>query len=163
VITEGLAISRLCYDVITMNWLDRLEGWLAVPHELLHVAAYRLLGKRCRYTPGSPSVSRAEPLTVQERLFVLLLPTLVSGSICVIFIVGWTLSAFTLAKADPLYPQQMPWWHVGLMVMFAVTFIYTSAGWADLLIAVDLLRGRQKPSDDPPDERGKQLGKRQRP
>ena len=29
---------------------ERLEGWLLVPRELLHVAAYRLIGKRYRYT-----------------------------------------------------------------------------------------------------------------
>lgn len=151
----------MCYDEIV--WLKRLEGWLLVPHEMLHVFAYRLIGKRCHYRVSNLHVARAEPLMRRERIFVLLLPTAVSGTVCIVLAVAWAVSAYLLAKTDSLYPQRMPLWHAGLLTAFAVSFVYAGAGWMDILTAAALLRGHQKTPYEPPDKADEHQDERQSP
>lgn len=53
---------------------SKLEGFLLVPHELLHLVGYRLVGKRCRYHLGDPFVTPLGQLKRRERLVGLLFP-----------------------------------------------------------------------------------------
>ena len=53
---------------------SRLEGYLLVPHELLHVLGYRLVGKRCHYRWGDRYVVAPGPMARRERLVGLLFP-----------------------------------------------------------------------------------------
>lgn len=69
----------------------RVEGWLLIPHELLHLAGYSLVGKRCRYRMGDDSVAPVGPLTPRERLVGLLFPfaaCLVAGLVLLALAVG---------------------------------------------------------------------------
>jgi len=54
--------------------LHKLGGYYLIPHELLHVLAYRLIDKPCQYRWGDHQVVSSAPKTRSERLFVLLLP-----------------------------------------------------------------------------------------
>jgi len=54
--------------------IARLEGYLLIPHELLHVLGYRLVGKRCTYRWGDRRVTPVGPLTRSEQLVGLLFP-----------------------------------------------------------------------------------------
>jgi hypothetical protein len=73
--------------------LSRLEGYLLIPHELLHVVGYRLVGKRCIYRWGQPYVIPVGPLTRREHLVGLLFPFVVSATL---FLVLTILSGVTL-------------------------------------------------------------------
>ena len=50
-----------------MLW--KLDGYLAIPHELMHVVAYRMIGKRCAYQLGEHAVPTFEDRTLPQRLF----------------------------------------------------------------------------------------------
>jgi len=66
---------------------QKLEGYLLIPHELLHVAGYRLVGKRCHYRLGERRVVPIGPLGRQERLVGLLFPFVV-WSVLFVFLTG---------------------------------------------------------------------------
>lgn len=51
-----------------------LIGYFAIPHELLHVAGYRLVGYRCDYRWGQTHVTPRGPMALRERLIGGLLP-----------------------------------------------------------------------------------------
>ncbi|HEX9922988.1 MAG TPA: hypothetical protein VGD99_10020 [Anaerolineae bacterium] len=54
--------------------ITRIEGYLLIPHELLHVIGYRLVGQRCTYRWGDHQVRPAGPMLRRERLVGLLFP-----------------------------------------------------------------------------------------
>ncbi len=56
------------------TFLYKLGGYYLIPHELLHVLAYRLIGKRCHYQWGDWQVKSLQPKNRRENLFVLLFP-----------------------------------------------------------------------------------------
>lgn len=56
------------------NHTTRLTGYLLIPHELLHVLGYRLVGKRCRYRWGESYVTPLGPLDRRRDLVGMLLP-----------------------------------------------------------------------------------------
>jgi hypothetical protein len=56
------------------NWLTQLEGYLLIPHELLHLVGYKLVGKRCHYHWGNSYVTPIDPMTRNEKLVGLLFP-----------------------------------------------------------------------------------------
>jgi hypothetical protein len=70
--------------VARQNWFSRLGGYLAVPHELLHVAGYWLVGKRCQYQMGDFQVKPVDPMTLKERLVGVLFPFVIFSTICFI-------------------------------------------------------------------------------
>jgi hypothetical protein len=54
--------------------LTRLNGYLLIPHELLHVLGYRLVGQVCRYGWGEAHVTPIGSMTRFERLVGTLFP-----------------------------------------------------------------------------------------
>jgi hypothetical protein len=56
------------------TFFHKIGGYYLIPHELLHVLAYRLIGKPYDYQWGNYQVSSPAKMTRGERLFVLLLP-----------------------------------------------------------------------------------------
>src|SRR5687767_3469129 len=66
--------------------LNHLLGYLAIPHELLHVLGYRLVGRHCVYHWGHSYVTLLEPLSLHHRLVGLLLP-------CFVFALSFLLCA----------------------------------------------------------------------
>lgn len=131
-----------------MLW--KLDGYLVIPHELLHVAAYRLIGKRCAYQFGDHAVRSLEDRTLNQRLFCLLFPLLVNGLV-VLMLLGVWFSTYIAARY-PLNPfdylQTAPTWH--RLLFFGWAFMMTYAGtclW-DVIFAGRLLT--QKLRQGPP-------------
>lgn len=61
-------------QIETQSWLSHLQGYLLIPHELLHVLGYRLVGQRCEYRWGNTQVIPRETVTRPERLVGMLFP-----------------------------------------------------------------------------------------
>lgn len=74
------------------NWMTQLGGYIDVPHELLHVVGYWLVGKPCRYRWGDGYVTTSGPMKLWERLVGLLFPFIV---LSVLFLISAILSAIT--------------------------------------------------------------------
>ncbi len=103
----------------------QIEGYLAAPHELLHVLAYRIIGKRCSYTLGQRWVQAEEKLTRQEHLFVSLLPFAVAAPVGLPCWMVWAILTIRLGLSpEPLaYFPVAPYWHqsvffIGLIGMY---------------------------------------------
>lgn len=62
--------------------LSRFGGYLSIPHELLHVVGYRLVGKQCSYQWGDFRVTPLGSMTLWERLVGLLFPFGVFSIFC---------------------------------------------------------------------------------
>lgn len=67
------------------HWSARLGGYFLIPHELLHLAGFWLVGKRCRYQWGDSFVLPIDPINRRERLVGLLFPFIVCSGLMVIF------------------------------------------------------------------------------
>lgn len=61
-------------QVETQSWGARLAGYLLIPHEILHVLGYRLMGRRCVYRWGDSQVIPPKTVTRPERLVGMLFP-----------------------------------------------------------------------------------------
>lgn len=59
------------------NKISHLMGYLLIPHELLHIVGFRLVGKRCEYQWGNSYVTPIGPMTRWERLVGRLFPSVV--------------------------------------------------------------------------------------
>lgn len=109
--------------------LTRLEGYLLIPHELLHVAGYRLVGKQCAYRWGDHQVRPVGPLTRRERLVGLLFPF----TICMLawlLLLPWPIVAL-------IYGSML--WFVIFFGLSGLVFLYAFASVGDLRQAYLLL------------------------
>ena len=79
---------------------SRLEGYFLIPHELLHVAGYRLVGRKCRYHLGNPFVTPLEPMTRREELVGLLFPFVVFVSLFLLLTVLSGLIPFIVNRQE---------------------------------------------------------------
>ncbi len=129
--------------------IQRLNGYLAIPHELMHVVAYRMIGKRCAYQFGDLSVKPLEDRTLRERLFCLLFP-LVINLLAVVLLAGIWMVTYIVGRypLDPLiYFEVAPWWHSSMFFGFAFLLTYAGTCTWDVLVAVRLVaeKLRQQP------------------
>lgn len=121
-----------------MFW--KLNGLLVIPHELLHVVAHRLIGKRCQYRLGDSFVLPLEPCTVGQQLFCLLFPFLVSLPAALLPLVAWLVTFVQFSYSTETYLATAPLWHQLLFALWFVLFTYVlSACFFDVLLAVRLL------------------------
>ena len=134
-----------------MLW--KLDGYLAVPHELMHVVAYRMIGKRCAYHFGDHAVTALEDRTLGQRLFCLLFPLLING-LAVLLLAGIWMTTYIIARY-PLNPfeyfQVAPDWHRALFLGWAFLLTYAGTSFLDVMIVVQLLA--QKLRQQPPQHR----------
>ncbi len=142
---------------------SRIEGWILVPHELLHVAAYRLIGKPCRYQLGDVMVQGSEPKTWREQLLVLLFPLTVMLALLLLTTAswfGWYLHSEY--SANPLvYFRTAPMWHQLLWWFSLGLACYASTCALDVRAALQLLI--QQLTQHPPNNSYKGQYKRERP
>jgi hypothetical protein len=68
-----------------------LNGYIAIPHELLHVAGYWLVGKPCQYRWGDAYITSQKGLKLWEHLVGLLFPFIICSGL---FVISGILSAF---------------------------------------------------------------------
>lgn len=108
------------------NWLSRLEGYFLIPHELLHVVGYRLVGKSCRYHWGSHFVTPLDPLNRRERLVGMLFPfgVFIAAFLCCTVLSG-------LAYAQALRGGSFFWFGFWLVSSF-VMGLYAGSAITDL-------------------------------
>ena len=124
----------------------KLEGYLLIPHELLHLLAHRLIGKPCRYRWGEPRVTSLTPLSQREELFVLLMPLVITWGISL----GLYLTAFLtlvylilpeLTSPIRSYWLDVPRWHFGLLLLAMLFTWYGGVSTRDIVMASRLLFG----------------------
>jgi hypothetical protein len=133
-----------------MLW--KLDGYLVIPHELMHVLAYRLIGKRCAYRLGGHAVTVLDDRTFGQRLFCLLFPLLVN-SLVVLLLLGVWFITYLVARypINPLdYFRTAPVWHRLLFFGWTLALIYAGACLWDVIFAGRLLA--EKLSQQPPHE-----------
>lgn len=119
--------------------ITRIEGYLLIPHELLHVIGYWLVGKRCAYHWGNNRVKPVGPLTRRERLVGLLFPF-------VTCVVTW-LILLPLSVAAFFYGGMR--WVIILTGISSLALVYAFASIGDLRQAYLLLYDRD-PHDETP-------------
>ena len=119
--------------------IARIEGYLLIPHELLHVLGYRLVGKHCLYQWGKRYVTTVDPMTRNEELVGLLFPFAVCMAIWLILLPVPFVALFFGGLA----------WAVGLSILFSVPFIYAFASIGDLRQAYLLILNKPKGSLTP--------------
>ncbi len=134
-----------------MLW--KLDGYLVIPHELLHVLAYRLIGKRCAYQWGDHAVNSLEDRTINQRLFCLLFPLLVNSLVVLLLLSIWFVTYITARyPINPLeYLQTAPTWHHVLFFGWTLAMTYAGTCLWDVIFASRLLMEKlsQKPPDNP--------------
>jgi hypothetical protein len=121
--------------------MERIEGYLLIPHELLHVAGYKLVGKRCLYRWGNRYVTTLDPMTRDEELVGLLFPFIVC-------LATWLL-LLPLPLAAFFYGGLV--WMVGASLLFAIPFLYAFTSIGDLRRAYLLIFNKLQDSPTPLD------------
>jgi hypothetical protein len=100
--------------------VERIEGYLLIPHELLHIIGCRLVGKRCLYRLGNRYVTPVGPMTRQENLVGLLFPF----AVCILTWLGLLPVPFIALFVAGLE------WAIGLslIVCFPLAYAFTAIG-----------------------------------
>jgi hypothetical protein len=135
------------------KFLSRLGGYYLIPHELLHVLAYRLIGKRCHYEWGNYYVQSLQPKNRGEKLFVLLFPFVICWGLGLLFGFFWLASAFFVDIAPERYFVDGPTWHLIFLVIGALFVLYSGTAHKDLLDAYGWLFIYQADQDSPEPEK----------
>jgi hypothetical protein len=129
--------------------IGKLNGYLAIPHEMMHVVAYRLIGKRCTYRLGDQTVTALEERSLGQRLFCLLFPLLVNGLAVLLLASLWAATYVTARyPLDPLaYFQTAPAWHRALFFGWTFLLAYAVTALWDVVLAARLVaeKLRQQP------------------
>jgi hypothetical protein len=126
------------------TWLYQLEGYYLIPHELLHILAYRLIGKPCHYWWGDHRVDSLVPKTFWERLFVLLLPFGVCWGAALFFSLLWLLSTFFINIPPERYFRDGPTWHFIFPILASLFVLYSGTAYRDLSRTWQILAGKDK-------------------
>jgi hypothetical protein len=128
----------------------KLGGYYLIPHELLHVLAYRLIGKPCHYDWGDYYVRPLAKRTRRERLFVLLFPFIVCWLLGFFFHFLWGASALLVIRMplERYFFESGPTWHFALPIIATGFIIYSGTAHADLIIAYRVLVGKDKSHEE---------------
>ncbi|MDM8520202.1 hypothetical protein QUF64_09150 [Anaerolineales bacterium HSG6] len=137
------------------NHLNKLKGYYLIPHELLHVWGYRIIGKPCHYEWGACRVIPLAHRTRNERLFIGLLPLAVSWGIGFTFHFLWLLSViFWIQIPIERYLIDGPTWHLIFVLLGSVFVIYGGTAHADLINAYYLLFGENYSKESNEEQHG---------
>jgi len=123
--------------------VEKISDYYLIPHELLHVLAYRLIRKPCHYAWGEQRVHSLATLTRSERIFVLLLPVSVFFGLSLLFHVAWIALAFTAHKFLIEYFVSAPWWHFVFHILANLCMIYCGTAYRDVRRVIHLLFSEQ--------------------
>ena len=127
--------------------LRKLKGYYAIPHELLHVLAFRIISKPCQYQWGDLSVKPLAPETRYERLFVSLLPFAVLFGAALFFILTWQTLAMFINQQPEQYGDYLPWSFI-LLFIGGLFLLYSTTSADDLINSYVLLFDKQQ-ADNP--------------
>lgn len=135
--------------------VQKLEGYLLIPHELLHVAAHRLIGKQCSYRLGESYVSHIDHCTRREYLFCLLFPAMISLPLSLLPLALWISTFRWYSLSTSQYLETAPIWHICLFGLWFALFTYAASScFYDIWLAIRLLF--QKLGHQPPYNASKQ-------
>ncbi|MDM8521269.1 hypothetical protein QUF64_14585 [Anaerolineales bacterium HSG6] len=136
------------------NLLYKLGGYYLIPHELLHVVAYKIISKRYDYQWGAWQVKSLEPKNRQEKLFVLAFPFATCILFGFFFGFWWIISPLFIDIPPERYFIDGPTWHIIFAILSAVCFFYIHTCGKDLiqiygwLFVYDAEYDRPEPRDD---------------
>jgi hypothetical protein len=108
--------SRLMRKVEDRSLFKRLEGYILIPHELLHVMGYRLVGQQCKYQWGQSYVTPVRPISRYRDLLGMLFPFLIFSILLIIF------ALFTGFASEAVVREASSFWFI-----FWLTLTYTAA------------------------------------
>lgn len=121
--------------------ITRIEGYLLIPHELLHVVGYKLAGKQCRYRWGDHFVTPIGSMTRKEELVGLLFPFIACLALWLILL-PLPLAALFVGGAG---------WAIALSIIFSIPLAYAFTAIGDLrrayLIITDKPHNSKTPFD----------------
>ncbi len=126
------------------HFLHKFGGYYLIPHELLHVLAYRLIGKQCHYEWGDYRVRGLAKRTRPERLLVLLLPFVVCWVFALFFSFLWILSAFFIKMSPQRYFIDGPTWHFVFPIIASLFVLYSGTAYRDVRVVLRMLSGKDK-------------------
>lgn len=124
-------------------WFTWLGGYLLIPHELLHIFGFWLVGKRCKYRWGQPYVTPIGPMSRRALLVGRLMPFV---AFTLLFFIATVLAG--LAYAQVLQGKTVFWFVVWLVLM-QLAALYASTTFIDLRQAYLLLKNKPWPSQTP--------------
>ena len=133
------------------NFWYKLGGYYLVPHELLHVLAYRLMGKPCHYEWGEYRVHSLSPRTRGEKLFILLFPVGVCWGFSFFFALLWLLSALFIRIPPERYLIDGPTWQLIFPILAALLVIYSGTSHWDLVAAYHILLRKEEAQNNSPE------------
>jgi hypothetical protein len=144
-------------ESVPQTLLYRLGGYYLIPHELLHVVAYKIIGKPYRYKWGDYYVRPLTNETPREALFVLLLPAAVCWILGLFFFSLWLLSAFFINVPPERYFIDGPTWHFIFPNIGSLFILYSGNSYGDIINAYRLLVGKDKAQDNSPEPHGSSI------
>jgi hypothetical protein len=127
------------------TFFHKVGGYYLIPHELLHVLAYRLIGKPYDYQWGDYQVSSPAKMTQGERLFVLLLPLGVCLTLSFFFHFVWIILALSAQLPLAEYLLAAPKWHFVFHILANLCMLYTGTSYRDIRRILHLLFGQKEP------------------
>lgn len=132
------------------DFLYKFEGYYLIPHELLHVLAYRLIGKPCYYRWGEHRVYSSVQKTPGERFFVLLFPSVVCWLFAFFFGLLWISSAFFITISPERYFIDGPTWHFIFPIIASLFVLYSGTGYRDVRKVLQILFEKDKSQNNRP-------------
>jgi hypothetical protein len=122
------------------TFLYKLEGYYLIPHELLHVLAYRLIGKPCDYRWGDHQVHGTAAKSRGERIFVLLLPFVTCWAFALFFHWLWVVLALSAQMPPEQYfSQEGPYWHFIFPAIATLFILYSGTAYRDIRSVLQIL------------------------
>jgi hypothetical protein len=128
-------------------FLNKLGDYYLIPHELLHVLAFRLIGKPYHYQFGDRQVKALKKLTRREWLIILLLPVTVCGLLGLLFYNLWLIFVLSAQMPPEQYILDGPRWHLTFPVIATLFILYSGAAYGDVIWAWRILFGKDQPQD----------------
>lgn len=132
----------------TQTFLHKLGGYYLIPHELLHLLAYRIIGQPCHYEWGDHRVQSSAEKTQRERLFILLLPLVVCLSLSFFFHFVWITLALSARMSLEEYILTAPRWHFVFHGLANLLMLYCGTAYRDVRRALQILFSQEKAKQD---------------
>ncbi len=137
----------------------KLSAYIGLPHALLHILAYRLIGKDCVLDLNQRRVHSLEERTPKEAAFVKMFPTLAIGGLAVILLIAWAVTIpFSGYGSLATYYRTADLWHQAIWWIGIAILMYAGMGILHLYWGIRILLG--KPSHSPPHQPDEHLSSR---
>lgn len=132
------------------QFLHKLGGYYLIPHELLHVWAYRIINKPYHYQWGAYQVKALSKNTRRERLFIILFPFVVCWLIAFLFFMLWLVALVLIIKMplEQYFLVVGPGWPVALPIIGTLFIFYSGTAHRDLMRAYQILIRKDKSSQN---------------